>query len=145
MLLTLLFVTIAFALFTLGTIYMMRWASGYISRDVETHLRAAERVVNEGRIPDEWLVAYRRQASAMRAAGKSDLEMEKVAQRARSHIQKQIDNLMYFFSKTNVTDSDVTRRTILATLKQERERVAGQSWQALLAEPVALPKSESDP
>jgi hypothetical protein len=110
-----------------------RWTNGLATRDLSRNLHAGESIVNNDRIPESWLLPYRSQIARLRAAGKSDEEIERVGRAAHKHCLSAFDQLIAFFTKANVTNSADTRQAILTTLRERRDRWAAASWQELLA------------
>ena len=136
MLQTTLFIAIVIGIVTFLMQMAARWAGGQIGRDVADRLRAGEAIVNHRQVPEPWLLPYRKRIEAMRAAGKSQQEIERVGISARKHCLREIDSLILFFTKTNLMDGPDTRDTVLTTLAEQRACWAGEPWQTLFAAPA---------
>jgi hypothetical protein len=79
---------------------------------------------------------FHERIEAIRRKGGSEDKIERVGQQARRRFLRDLDDIIKFFQERNVTDGEETRRFLLASLKEQRDRVATAAWQDLL-EPEA--------
>lgn len=128
-----------FAMFLMGQ--AVRWTGERFRRDVVTRVRAAETIIEQRHLPDDWLAPYRAKIEALRSAGKSEEDVARVGHNAQAQCLRKIDELMRFFRQVNVTDTPDTRRTILAALQTRRDQWSATPWQELFAPP---PPPEED-
>lgn len=139
-----LFIGAIVAVATYLTYMSARWAGSQITKDLSNHLHAGESIVNHERIPEAWLLPYRKRIEAMRQAGKSEQEIESVGLRAQAHCLRELDNLIVYFEKNNLTDGDETRDAVLGAMRSQRDRWERAPWRALLMSvPEQLPEGEA--
>ncbi len=133
-----LFLVVFAAAVTLALYLASRWASALFTKELTGYLSAGESIVNHERIPDAWLLSYRKRSAAMRQAGKSERKIEAVGLSAQTHCLHEFDKLIHFFERNNLTDGDETRADVLTALRTQRDLCERASWQALLAPDSAL-------
>lgn len=109
------------------------WGERHFIRTIEKTLDDAGHIVNEEKLPQAWLQPFRKRIDAMQREGKSESGMDRVGRRARRRCLRNLDGLIQFFQKRNVTDSEETRQLLLTSLQRQRDRVAAVAWQELLA------------
>ena len=121
----------------------VRWALERVERSIVDKYRAAECVVNEGRVPEAWTGGYRERIAKLRAAGASRDDLEEVGRRAQEHCLRELDALVRVFQTSRAVDSEDTRRVLLDALQQRRDQWATESWEALIE--AGLPHSDACP
>jgi hypothetical protein len=109
------------------------WGERQFVRVINARLNSAEILVNEGKLPEDWVQPFREQIEGIRLKGGSESDMKRVGHRARQRCLRNLDNTIKFFQERNVTDSEDTRQFLLGSLKKRRDWVATASWQDLLA------------
>jgi hypothetical protein len=115
---------------------MADWGERYFTRTLHSTLSDTEHIVNEGKLPEAWMQPFRERIEAIRRKGGSESKIERVSQKARQRFLRNLDDMIKFFQERNVTDGEETRQLLLASLKEQRDRVAAAAWQDLL-EPEA--------
>ena len=136
-----LFLVVFSAAVILALYLATRWAGALFTKELTGYLSAGESIVNHQRIPDAWLLSYRRRIAAMRQAGKSEREIEAVGLSAQSRCLHEFDKLIHFFERNNLTDGDETREEVLAAMRIQRDLCERASWLALLSPDQAPPAS----
>lgn len=121
-------VAVAFLVLRLIT----RWAAFSITRQVESKLRAADHIVNEGHVPEQWIRLHRERLDPIRHEGEGADVMERLGHRAQEHCLRQLDGLIRFFRRESFFDSPETRDTMLHLLRETRDQWAAEGWQALV-------------
>ena len=107
MLPSVLIIIVAVFVFTVVMQLGMRWVGKLIGADVETRLRSAQTIVEDHTVPESWIHNYRRRIDTMRSQGKSQKAIDKVGKKALAHCLKQVDDVMFFFTRVNVADSPI--------------------------------------
>jgi len=115
---------------------MADWGERYFTRTLHSTLSDTEHIINEGKLPEAWMQPFRERIEAIRRKGGSESKIERVSQKARQRFLRNLDDMIKFFQERNVTDGEETRQLLLASLKEQRDRVAAAAWQDLL-EPEA--------
>jgi hypothetical protein len=136
---TLLLFAIGIAASTFLIKAMADWWERRFIRAIENTLDDAGYIANEEKLPEAWLQPFRERIDAMQRKGKSEDTMRRVGRRARQRCLLKLDNLIKFFQKRAVTDSEQTRQLMLTSLQQQRDWVVNATWQELLAPETDLP------
>lgn len=118
------------------------WGERRFTRTIERTLDDAGHIVNEEKLPEAWLQPFRERIDAMRRAGKSEDKLDRVGRKARQRCLRNLDSLIEFFQKRNVTDSEKTRQLLLTSLQQQRDQVVGATWQELLEPETGAPDAK---
>ena len=117
-----------FGLTLLLTQFLVRRAAVQGSRYIESRFRAAECIVNEGRVPEAWVRSFHRHVDAVRRRGGTADEMAQASRRARKRCLRELDSLMRFFQGVTFVDSLATRDVLIQALQRERNRWAAEEW-----------------
>ena len=141
MLLAIVGVGVVLGLVTFGMYAVMRWGVGIATQELVSRLRAGESIVNDERVPEAWVAPYRTRIAAMRKAGKSQDDIDRVGLKALDYCLRQIDDLIRFYEKANVVDTADTRDVLLEALRDARERWRKQGWRVMLT-PHEQPERE---
>jgi hypothetical protein len=115
---------------------MADWGERYFTRALSSTLNDTEHIVNEGKLPETWVQPFRERIEIIRRKGGTESQTERVGQKARQRFLRDLDDMIKFFQERNVTDGEETRQFLLASLKEQQDRVAAAAWQDLL-EPEA--------
>ena len=121
------------------------WAEGQFVRIINSRLNNAEILVNEGKLPEDWMQPFREQIEGIRLQSGSEDKMERVGHRARQRCLRNMDDTIKFFQERNVTDSEDTRQFLLSSLKERRDWIATAKWQDLLAPEMSAQEAAEAP
>ncbi|MBN1977022.1 MAG: hypothetical protein JW918_06440 [Anaerolineae bacterium] len=121
------------------------WAERQFVRIINSKLNNAEILVNDGKLPEDWVLSFRQQIEDIRLKGGSESKMERVGHRARQHCLRNLDDTIKFFKERNVTDSEDTRQFLLTSLKERWDWVAAAKWQDLLAPEMSAQQAAEAP
>lgn len=124
---------------TVGMFYGARWAGDRLQSSLVARLQAGESIVNDRQAPAAWLAPYRARIATMRAAGKSEADVERVGKAAQRECLRRADDLIQFFDKRRVTASPEVQAILLSTLRSERARWSAATWQQLVETPPPQP------
>lgn len=113
-----------------------RWAMQYVLDYIAIRQRAAQCIVEEGRVPEEWARPYRRRLDSLQRKGGSPAEAERIGQRAQARFLRQLDDLTRYFERARCFDTEETRRLVLRSLEERRDQWAAAAWQDLLGHPA---------
>jgi hypothetical protein len=122
-----------FGLTLLLTQFLIRRAAVQGSRYIESRFRAAECIVNEGRVPEAWVRTFYRRVDAIRRRGGTADSMEQEGQRLRKRCLRELDSLTRFFQGGTFVDSPATRDILIQSLQDERSRWAAEEWSPPMA------------
>jgi hypothetical protein len=123
---------IPFTLILLVIHWMSKRATRTVNQDIERKIRAAETLVNQHQLPEEWLAPHRAKLSGVAARGAGDRRVARVVDAARKDCLQRIDELIQFFKRGLLVDSPKTRDSLVAALQSERRRLEKQEWQEIL-------------
>ena len=135
MLLAIIALGVLIGVVTTGLYIITRWGMNIAMKDIVARLQAGETIVSQESVPEAWVAQYRRRIEAMRKAGKSEEEIERVGLHARDRCLRQIDDLIKFYEKANIVDSSETRDILIGALQEQRKRWLTLGWQALVWPP----------
>lgn len=110
----------------------MRWAVRSVTNYAENRQRATQCIVEEGRVPDDWVRPFLQRIEAAQRKGCSPAELEGVGRKAQARFLHQLDNLMRGYIHGGSFDSEQTRRILLESLRERRQEWARAQWRALL-------------
>ena len=136
--------TAAIAVSVLMIKLMADWGERIFVRVIGSKLSDAEQIVNEGKLPEAWVRPFRERIEAIQDKDGAESKMQRVGHQARQRCLRNLDAMIKFFQERNVTDGEATRRFLLGSLKEQRDRVAAATWQDLLA-PQASAQDEQPP
>jgi hypothetical protein len=111
---------------------IIRWAALKVSRQMESRHRAAEAIINQGRVPEAWIGPFRDRIDAIRSNGGTNDDVERIGRRAQKLCLREIDSLIGFFEKGGFVDGSQTRRTLLESLRERRDAWAAGEWPVLM-------------
>jgi hypothetical protein len=120
------------------------WGERHFVGSIEKTLNDAGHIVNEEKLPEAWLQPFRERIEAIHRKGGPENKADRVGHQARRRCLRNLDSLIEFFQKRNVTDNEQTRQLLLTSLRQQRDRVASIGWQELLA-PEADTQEAAEP
>jgi len=123
---------VPFILILLVIHWMTRWASRKVTRDIAAKIWAAEVLVDQRQLPEEWLVPHRAKLSSLPASGAGDRQVAQVAAAARKDCLRRIDGLIGFFERGTLFDGPRTRDSVVAALQSERRRLENEDWHEIL-------------
>ena len=123
---------IPFILILLVIHWMTGWATRKVTREIAAKIRAAEVLVDQHQLPEEWLVSYRAKLSRLPARGAGDRPIAQVANAARKDCLRRIDGLIRFFERGTLFDGPRTRDSVVAALQSERRRLENEDWHEIL-------------
>jgi hypothetical protein len=112
---------------------IMRWGAYHISAQVEARFRAVDTIVNQERVPEDWIAPYREKISALRATSDSEQAIERLGHRAQRHCLKKIAALMRFFGQSAFFDTPDSQRETQRLLQNQRERWQAADWRELVS------------
>ena len=127
---------IAIAIFVL----FFKMAMGYIGKvfgkTVYGRHKAAEHIVDTGRVPPEWRL---RAEQALRKTGPpGSPSHRRTAEREQEKILKQIEGLLKYFDTAPVFEDEPTKRMLIGELTEAKTR-----WEETDAETLLLESTES--
>ena len=112
---------LAIGLATFLFMLIARYATRLIAGAVEGRMRAAETIVNAGRIPEAWIAPYQKKRNTLQADPDA---LAQLGRQARADCLKKLDDLLHFFENDRITDSMESRLVLQKALQQARS-----SWQ----------------
>jgi hypothetical protein len=110
---------------------LLRWTMIWSGRSVESRFRAAEQIVNDEQVPEEWLCPFRRRINAIRRRAGSEERVATVAGRARARCLHKLDALIGYFQSSPFVSDKGARRTLLRSLQVQRNRWLSADWVSL--------------
>lgn len=129
-------VYLALVLLIAATVFLtqliFRWGMHKLIAQLDARVRACEQIANYQQIPEAWLQPFRERAALLHRAGNDADAQAKLGALAKKRCLRQLDELIRFYEHTNLVDSAETRRTLLATLREQRARWETLDWVALL-------------
>jgi hypothetical protein len=123
---------IPFILILLVIHWMTGWASRKLTRDIGAMIRAAEELVEQRQLPEEWLAPHRVKLSSLPASGAADQQVAQVAAAAKKDCLRRIDGLIRFFERGSLSGDPATRDSVVAALQSERRRLENEDWHEIL-------------
>ena len=120
--------TLALALAMVVVGLLGRWALNSVQGNIARNLRAAETIVNDQRIPEDWLAPYRRRVAKARRHASSDAGLSKVGLEIQQECLRRLDKLAEVFKEGSFVDGDDARDLLMAQLRAARRRWAGAPW-----------------
>ncbi len=129
---TVLFVA-TISVITVGMFYGARWASGRLHGMLVARMQAGESIVNNAEIPASWIAPHRKRIERMRAAGRSDNDIQREALAAQKDCIRRLDDLITFFDQRRVTASPEAQHTLMSALRRERARWVNATWQDFIS------------
>ncbi|MBX3000210.1 MAG: hypothetical protein KF893_16930 [Caldilineaceae bacterium] len=132
MLEVILLVLIPFLLALLMIKWFTDWGSRTVTRDFEAKIRAAESLINEHRVPDEWLDPYRERLAALQTRNASLQQQERLIASARKECLQRINQLIKVFERGAFVGSQRTSNELVAALQAQRRRLENEDWHFLL-------------
>lgn len=112
----------------LAVILMGRIAGKYVG---EKH-KAAEVIVNTGKIPDEWSDKLKKRISSVsktQGSSKKILGMEK---RAKTNVLKKVDHLIDYFKTSPLVEDKETKKILLSELQKTRHLWEEKDWEEII-------------
>ena len=119
-------------LVTFSVALAIRWAVRQIAHQVERRFHHADTLVNDGKIPEEWLAPYRAEAKRLHIRGAAQADVRHVAHKAQTASLRNIDTLISFFESSPFVDNPGSRALLLEELQAQRQRWLQAEWEALL-------------
>ena len=110
----------------------VRWLMERVVKQTEDSLRAANQIVNQGRVPETWAHSFSHRIDRTGHLGETDDDIESAGRCVHKHCLRQLDSLIRFLSKRNFFDSPETRAALLESLQEKREEWAAGDWRALM-------------
>ncbi len=111
----------------LAVILMGRIAGKYVGGK---H-RAAETIVNTGKIPNEWSDKLKKRISSVsktQGSSKKILGMEK---RAKTTVLKKVDHLIDYFKTSPLVEDKETKKILLSELQKARHLWEEKDWEEI--------------
>jgi len=99
----------------------------------------ANKIVNQQQVPEAWLAPFRQQLEKARRSGSPEKTVERVGERAKKHVLKELKSLIQFLENGQFYDSLETRTMLVDALKAQQQAWADHNWQALFE--TATPSS----
>ena len=131
-----------FAIFALMTYGATIITSKYVTQMLEARLEALEQLVNEQRVPDDWLRPSRQKLEATQRAG--EVKLKRLGKQTHRHCMRKLEEMIRYTTEVNFADSEETRRTVASALKAQREIWESRDWRAwidVLETPEAPPET----
>jgi hypothetical protein len=123
---------IAIGLSTFLFMILARYATRSIAGVVELRMRAAECIVNDERIPPDWLAAYKARRDGFIAKGAGPEELEKLGLKAQKDCLKKINDLLRYYEDDRTVDSTESRMVLLNALQKQKKIWEDAGWEYFL-------------
>ena len=131
-----------FAIFALMTYGATIITSKYVTRMIEERLEALEQLVNEQRVPDDWLRPSRQKLEATQRAG--EVKLKRLGEQTHRRCMRKLEEMIRYTTEVNFADSEATRKTVASALKAQHELWESRDWRAwidILDVPEAPPET----
>jgi hypothetical protein len=117
-------------------LFMIKWFTDWgartVTRDFEAKIRAAESLINEHRVPDEWLDPYRDRLTALQTRNASLQQQERLIASARKACLERTTQLIKVFERGAFVGSQRTSHELVSALQVQRKRLENEDWHTLL-------------
>lgn len=110
------------ALLTLIMYLVGRWMSAYVQRSISARLDALDQIVNDERVPEEWLKPYRARAAKLVRAGARPQQLAALNQTARKRCLTNIAELIRYVEQVGLSDTPDTKQFMLVNLREQEAR-----------------------
>ena len=135
---------IPFVLALLMIKWFTDWGARTVTRDFEAKIRAAESLINEQRVPDEWLDPYRDRLTALQRRNASQQQQEQLIASARKTCLQRITQLIEVFKRGAFVGNQRTSDELVTALQAQRKRLENEDWHTLLLSRDALKAPDQD-
>jgi hypothetical protein len=141
---TVLLSAVALALSVLLIKFMTDLGERYFTRAIRSILNETEQIVNEDKLPENWIQPFRERIETIERKGGPESKSARVGQKARQRCLRGLNKLIKFYQERDITDSENTRQLVLNALKEKKEWVEAATWQDLLA-PATSTQDAAEP
>jgi hypothetical protein len=117
--------------------YTLNRIAGQVTRHFNARFRAADEIINQDRVPEDWIKEHHRKIQQAESKGRGEAEIERLGRRAKNDVIKRIKRLRKFLDSGNYYDSLKTKEMVLETLYEQEQRWSEDHWQDLLAMPLS--------
>jgi len=108
--------------FTLLLKFSLMLMGRIVVRQVTAKHKAAEEIVNEGRVPRAWASKTRREIFLKRSNSKTQ-------DKTKKKMLKRLDNLIQYFRSSPLVKNEETRAILLDKLRQTRTSWEKEKWE----------------
>jgi len=113
---------------------LTRFATQAVAGSVEFRMRAAEIIVNEEKIPPQWIRPHQVKQAELVAKGADPAALASLGRKAQTDCIQKINDLQHFFENDPIVDSHESRVVLLKALQKARETWENSSWEFFLRE-----------
>jgi hypothetical protein len=133
-------ITLGLVIFLLT--YTLNRIAGLITGHFNAQFRAAEEIINQDRVPLDWIKKYQDKIDQLERKGGTGTEIDRFGRRAKKDLIKRVKALRKFLDTGKYYDSLMTKERVLEELHEREERWSASPWQDLLATPLAASATE---
>ena len=119
-----------FTLILRGTILLM---GKIVGKYVEERHRAAETIINTGKVPRSWSYKLEGKIASLERAEEEPAKIYKIQEKGKSYCLNRLDHLIDHFKTSPLVEDDKTREVLLGELQEVRNLWEGSSWQEIVA------------
>ncbi len=119
-----------FTLILRGTVLLM---GKFVGKYVEEKHRAAETIINTGKVPKSWTYKLEGRIASLERASEEPAKIYEIQKKAKSSYLKRLDRLIKHFKESPLIEDKETREMLLGELREVRNLWEESSWQEIVA------------
>ena len=121
------------ALVIAAGILIARWLSQYARRAYRSRLWEIDLIVNQDRVPEDWIRSYLQQIARLQTMPGTDAQIARLTEIARKRCMANVRELIRYAERMTVTRSETARERLLTALREQAAEWRTEAWEDQIA------------